>query len=143
MHKVSTWVYICKIMQALQIIINGKVYKTGFRYFLMQQARKNNLTGFVKYTEDLSVLCEVEGNPKNLDQFVLICRNGFYGSSVSGIQLKELYEQNFSTFEIQNWILRNSPRGFLTGQKATGWIQKTKLTRYITVQKAIGWRNRK
>ena len=89
-------------MQTLQIIIKGKVYKTGLRYFLMQQARKNNLTGFVKYTNDFSIICEVEGKPGSLDKFLLICKNGFYGSYVSGIQVKELNAHNFPVFEIRD-----------------------------------------
>jgi len=87
-------------MKNFQIHISGKVYKTGFRYYLKQMASVNNISGFVKYDTDHSLMLEVQGSEADIDKFVKYCWLGCMNSNVLEVSLKELPETDYKTFEI-------------------------------------------
>ena len=86
--------------QCLHILVSGKVYKTGYRYFLKQQATLLHLTGYVIYTEQKSVEILAAGTPENLDIFILKCRMGNATSNVSEVHIQACSEFQFSNFDV-------------------------------------------
>ena len=86
----------------VQIIISGKVYKTGFLYFAKQIAERNGITGTVKYTDGHSVKIEATGAEKALNKFIGYCRIGCIGSEVSNVSISESPLLQYQSFNIIN-----------------------------------------
>lgn len=76
-------------MKTLQIIITGKVFKTGYRFFIKQLAEKYSIHGFVSYFENNKVLIEATGENNNLDKFITLSRIGCPGSVIENFQISE------------------------------------------------------
>ena len=89
-------------MKNVQIIITGKVYKTGFRYFVKQMADVNKITGFVKYDENNSISIEAEGEEDNLKQFMKFCSQGCASSEIADVNIEPGELHNYNSFEIRN-----------------------------------------
>ena len=89
-------------MKNIQIIIVGKVYKTGFRYFVKQMSERNGITGTVQYTDDHSVKIEARGYEDALNRFINYCRLGCLGSEVNNVSISESPEFPYRSFEIVN-----------------------------------------
>ena len=91
-------------MKNIKIEITGKVYKTGFRYFVKQMAEKLSVAGTVKYSANRSIVIEASGNDNSLDQFIGNCRLGSLGSEVESVLVTEnsLQYQNSFTIQFEN-----------------------------------------
>ena len=89
-------------MKNLHILIAGKVYKTGFRYFVKQIAERLEITGSVEYSHNHSVLIEATGTDIALNKLIGFCRLGCIGSQVENISLSEKPFPQRHTFEIIN-----------------------------------------
>jgi acylphosphatase len=87
-------------MQSLKIKISGKVYHTGYRYFIKQKASRLDITGFVFYCPDQSVEILAMGENKNLNEFLKHCRTGNKDSRVEEIHLSEIPSLAFNSFEV-------------------------------------------
>ncbi|MEW5805258.1 MAG: acylphosphatase [Patescibacteria group bacterium] len=84
-----------------QIKIFGRVQGVGFRYFLLEQADKLNISGLAMNLSDGSVYTEAEGEPENLKKFLEQCRTGPILAKVEKIEIKEAGIKNFSEFQIK------------------------------------------
>lgn len=84
----------------LQIIITGKVYKVGFIYYVKQIARRNDIQGIARYTDNLSVLIKAQGKNDAMDKFMNYCRLGCVGSEIEGFEIKEIAPGHYQSFEI-------------------------------------------
>jgi acylphosphatase len=87
-------------MQSLKIHITGKVYHTGYRYFIKQKASQFDITGCVFYCPDRSVEILAIGENNNLDEFVKHCRHGNNDSVVEEIKLSEIPSAALDSFEV-------------------------------------------
>ncbi len=84
-----------------EIIVTGIVQGVGFRYFCLTQARKLNLSGWVKNLPDGSVFSTVEGEKNIVDQYHSMLKLGPESSTVSQAEINWLpYENKFRKFEI-------------------------------------------
>lgn len=86
--------------QCLHILVSGKVYKTGYRYFLKQQATKLEISGYVQYTGNQSAKVFASGKKENLNAFIVQCCEGNQGSSINEILIQQSSYKRFSSFEV-------------------------------------------
>jgi acylphosphatase len=87
-------------MTTLKIQITGKVYHTGYRYFIKQLASLYEITGDVNYCPDRSVEILATGEEKNLDKFLKRCRIWNNNSGVEQIKLSQIPPVQFDSFEV-------------------------------------------
>ncbi len=87
-------------MGNVQIHISGKVFKTGFRYYLKQIAHLNHITGYVRYDKDQSLIVEAQGTEASINEFLKLCRLGHTSSLVEEVSIKEVPVTKFEGFEI-------------------------------------------
>jgi acylphosphatase len=59
-----------------KIHVNGYVQGVGFRWTAVREAKKQDITGFVKNMSDGSVYIEAEGSRKQLKDFIEWCKKG-------------------------------------------------------------------
>ncbi len=81
-------------MQTIRIQISGRVFKTGYRYYLKQIAEGLHISGTIEYSKDQQVLVLANGSTKNLEEFISFCRMGCLGSDVESITIKSITEKN-------------------------------------------------
>lgn len=86
-------------MKHFNLKISGLVQGVGFRFFASQKADFLNLTGFIKNNPDGTVLIEIEGNGKNLKEFIDWCRKGPPTAEVKKLEVEEGNLQNFFEFK--------------------------------------------
>lgn len=89
-------------MICLKINIRGKVYKTGLRYFLKQQASSLGIVGYVYYTSDNSVEVIGVGTKFQLDEFIRLCHAGNKDSKIEHVSMKKIPYQEFTSFEVHD-----------------------------------------
>jgi len=89
------------MVKHLKIKIFGLVQGVGFRYFVLNKARQNNIFGFCQNLPDGTVYLEAEGEHTNLDTFVSECKKGPFLAEVSRIEIKEGEIEVYQTFEIK------------------------------------------
>ena len=63
-------------MPAAHMFIEGEVQGVGFRYFILEQARRLSLQGFVRNLADGSVEIEVEGEQAAIEQLLVQAKTG-------------------------------------------------------------------
>jgi len=68
-----------------KIRVTGRVQGVGFRHSTVNEAKKLDLTGYVKNLADGSVYIEAEGLKEQLDALVEWCRTGPGMSSVESV----------------------------------------------------------
>lgn len=74
----------------VHILVEGHVQGVGFRYFVQEQARYLDLTGWVRNLSDGRVESLAEGSKQNLLDFIDHVRNGPRGSFVSDLKFEWL-----------------------------------------------------
>lgn len=70
-------------------LVEGSVQGVGFRYFVLRQALRIGLVGWVRNTEDDRVEALAEGNPIQLDSFEAELRRGPRGALVTNLTVAE------------------------------------------------------
>jgi acylphosphatase len=84
-----------------KITVGGRVQGIGFRYFVLNIAKRLKLNGYTRnlYTGEVEI--EVEGVRKAIDEFVSFIRIGPPSAHVSNIKTEwETCEGKFKKFEI-------------------------------------------
>ncbi len=71
--------------QRLHVMIKGRVQGVGFRAFVLEQAFRLNLTGWVRNTWDGNVEVLAEGDRSALDSFYSLLNPGPRGSIVESL----------------------------------------------------------
>lgn len=83
------------------VFVSGFVQGVGYRHFVRKNAKKLGLRGFVINLPDGRVEAVFEGDKKEVDKMVNICRKGPFISSVKGIEVFEEDEKgDFASFEV-------------------------------------------
>ena len=87
-------------MHCFRIRITGRVYKTGYRYFLKQKADQLRITGEVCYLPDRSVQVVAEGKKADLDKFLEACLVPNNESSIEQYTFEPLEVSHYVAFEV-------------------------------------------
>ena len=89
-------------MICLKINIHGKVYKTGLRYFLKQQATRLKIKGSVYYQADNSVGIIAVGEKSGIDELVRQCHFGNKDSQIESVSVRQITLQEYASFEVMD-----------------------------------------
>lgn len=84
----------------IHILISGEVQGVGFRQFVKYNAKKLNVTGWVKNLPNGKVEGMFSGNRKNLETLIEFCRKGPFLANVTDVKIDELSDENYDSFEI-------------------------------------------
>lgn len=86
----------------VQLIIEGKVQKVGYRWFAVKSARDLGLRGFAQNQPDGTVLLEAEGEKDNINTLTDKLKHGPFLSKVTKINIEwRQFENEFSAFDIK------------------------------------------
>lgn len=69
----------------LEAVVRGRVQGVGFRYFVLSQARRLRLGGWVRNETDGKVRCIAEGPREDLELFLETLYEGPAGALVDGV----------------------------------------------------------
>jgi acylphosphatase len=84
-----------------KLIIKGHVQGVNFRYYTQREAKKNNLTGWVRNLPDGSVAALFEGEEQDVEMMIQWCRHGPPSARVTElIAQKEEFRGEFQSFSI-------------------------------------------
>ena len=88
--------------KCLTLKIHGLVQGIGYRYSARNEAKKRGFTGYVRNLADSTVEIAVEGEEKDLKDFVVWCYNGVGPAMVQKI------EESWSTAtgEFSDFVIR-------------------------------------
>lgn len=87
-------------INALKILVYGKVQGVFFRAWTKKQAQKLSLSGWAKNLLDGSVEIFVEGNKENLEKFLFLCLQGSPSATVNHLIVQVVEKRNLKSFEI-------------------------------------------
>ena len=84
------------------ILLSGRVQGVGFRYFVQSRAARYNIKGYVRNTYDNKVEVVCQGEPVNLDKFILEVKNGPSFSHITNDEMEEVIDAPvYDVFEIR------------------------------------------
>ncbi len=87
----------------IEILVNGLVQGVGFRYYVLKNAQKLGVTGFVKNLYTGEVLTVAEGDKASLEELFKLVKTGPMHASVNKFKVDWLEPKNeFKTFEIKH-----------------------------------------
>ena len=72
---------------ALRLRIEGFVQSVGYRHFVMEEARKLNLDGWIRNRSDGTVEALASGPTRAVEALVGACMRGPPGSTVKNVEL--------------------------------------------------------
>lgn len=87
--------------KCVSIKIKGRVQGVGFRYQTQNAARKFGIKGFVKNMPDGSVYAEACGQNKNIELFLVWCKQGSLLANVTEVNTQEIPNENHNDFYIR------------------------------------------
>lgn len=93
--------YLDQSVKSVNMIIKGRVQGVSFRAWTEAEAKKLNISGWVKNLDNGDVEIVAEGNETNLHKFINLCKHGPGAARVENIQIKwEKFSGEFSDFEV-------------------------------------------
>jgi acylphosphatase len=85
-----------------EIVVNGLVQGVGFRYFVMREAQKLGLNGYVKNLYTGEVLTVVEGEKAIVEEMIKKLKTGPIHASVKSCKVDWQETKNeFTDFEVR------------------------------------------
>ncbi len=89
----------------LHATVKGRVQGVSFRYFVLEQAERLSLMGWVRNRWNGSVEVMAEGSRKNLELLLLALRDGPPMASVSDVNFEWLpYTGEFAGFQMTKTV---------------------------------------
>jgi acylphosphatase len=87
-------------MNALKIVVHGRVQKVGYRNFIFEKAIELSIKGKVENRQDGTVYIEAVGSNMQLDEFLEWCYKGSIMAKVSKINVSPSNDFTYSDFKI-------------------------------------------
>lgn len=85
------------------VTLSGRVQGVGFRYATADEARRRNLTGWVRNLDSGSVEAVFEGPPTSVEDMVRWCEDGPPGAYVRDVRVSwDEPPEHLSSFEIRS-----------------------------------------
>ena len=86
---------------ARRFIVKGRVQRVGFRFFIEDAARRENVRGYVRNQHDGTVEVVAEGDADAMQRFEMALRRGPTGARVDDVETTEVEPSNrFSSFRV-------------------------------------------
>ena len=81
--------------------VRGRVQGVGYRYFVARTAKSHSLTGWVKNCPDGDVEGEVQGDPKEIEDFLKRLETGHGWARIDHVRSEKIAEKkNEGDFDI-------------------------------------------
>ncbi len=82
-------------------VVRGRVQRVGFRFFIEDAARRENVRGYVRNQHDGSVEIVAEGDAEAIERFEMAVRRGPAGARVDDVAAIDLDPSNrFTGFRV-------------------------------------------
>lgn len=81
--------------------VEGTVQGVGFRYFVMRQARRIGVSGWVRNTVDHTVEAQASGSAAQLDEFARALRSGPATALVTNVHMTEIPDEEIPLGDFQ------------------------------------------
>jgi acylphosphatase len=89
-------------MEAVHMIVHGRVQGVGFRFFVREQATRLGVKGWVKNLPDGTVEIEAQGEKSQLEKLIDQVKQGPSFGNVDDININwKSPESSFSSFSIE------------------------------------------
>jgi len=73
---------------ARKLIVSGRVQRVGFRWFALEAAEREGITGWVRNTEDRRVEILAEGDAEAMERFERAIRRGPMAARVDDVDVE-------------------------------------------------------
>lgn len=91
-----------KIMKTYEILVSGRVQGVGYRYFVLEQASRLQLVGYVRNLPDGAVRIIAAGNELELQIFLDYLRQGPPHARVQMVDFREIFPiDSYDKFRIE------------------------------------------
>ena len=87
--------------KCIRVAIVGRVQGVGYRYWLVQIAKKFDVTGWVRNRNNGEVDAVVCGRSQNVDLLLSACQNGPTFANVSSVTVVGKISERFDIFEVR------------------------------------------
>jgi acylphosphatase len=74
------------------LLLSGRVQGVGFRYFAESRAARYNIKGYVRNTYNNKVEIVCQGDPGDLDKFILEVKNGPSFSRIEQVDMEKIID---------------------------------------------------
>lgn len=86
--------------KAITIFLEGNLYRTGFRFYILQKAVELGIKGYVKYENRKNIIVHGEGEFSKIEEFAAWCSKGTLSCKVLASKIEDTEHQNYSSFDI-------------------------------------------
>jgi len=86
--------------KSVRLYIDGTVQGIFFRQFVKENAERYNVKGFTRNLEDGRVEVFLEGEIKDVDKMIELCKQGPKHSQIKRVEEKPERFQDFKTFKV-------------------------------------------
>ena len=91
-----------KNIETYNLLLSGRVQGVGFRYFAEVRASRYNIKGYVRNIYDNKVEIVCQGDPDNLDKFIIEVKNGPSFSHITNVEMEEIIDAPvYDVFEVK------------------------------------------
>ena len=91
-----------KNIETYTLLLSGRVQGVGFRYFAEMRAARYNIKGYVRNIYDNMVEIICQGEPENIDKFILEVKKGPSFSLINQLNMEEIINAPvYDVFEIK------------------------------------------
>ncbi len=87
------------VVKRVRVLLKGKVQGVFFRDFAKQNANKLGIVGYVKNLRSGDLEIVVQGEERNIDQYVKFCRSGPIFAKVGSVSIDLVHIEDESEYE--------------------------------------------
>lgn len=99
-HVIHSSTRIYYVMQTYHLLIKGRVQGVFFRASARDVAKKLNITGWIKNSEDGNVEALVTGEDDAIQKFIIWCRKGPPAANVTDVIVEQTKDTFFDDFRV-------------------------------------------
>lgn len=86
--------------KSVRLFITGTVQEMFFNPFVKENADKLDVRGFIRKCDDGKIEIFLEGNLKEVNQMIEICKQGQKYSQIRNVEIRDERFQDFKNFKI-------------------------------------------
>jgi acylphosphatase len=87
-------------MDSYRCVVEGRVQGVGFRYFVLRQAQRFGIVGWVRNLDNGAVEFQAEGEADPMRRFLDKVRSGPSFAYVTSVDVREVAAEGFKGFSI-------------------------------------------
>lgn len=87
-------------MERRRVVVHGFVQGVGFRFAVKRTAESRGVSGWVRNRPDGTIEAVFEGEPKDVEALVDLCRRGPRGADVRRVEVVEESPEGLAGFRV-------------------------------------------